>query len=269
MTPDDNVADFDSPLPRTVQYHPDKATGPNRAAIEAVYVSLKLARDTLIDPAKRFAYDRMGPEILQWRHCKTIRDFVYFGMQRTAAYYIGSMAVLVLFGVLGYLEAAKFWRYLVMATLFATEVYTMTRPEFPGFLTGIANPILTMTRLRLPYLPFQMIALLRKLAITFFIALSQLGPLLRDPNAGAQSDTISPQHLDRLDGLTRATDEEVTRLLALDLNPYMGEENTKRDLKKTLNEWLVYNTVRNDPEVVQAVGQELNRRREQGVLGLP
>ena len=247
---------------RTVQFHPDKATGPNKAAIEAVYVNLKLARDTLIDPAKRFGYDRFGPEILQWRHCKTIRDFVLFGVQSTSVYYVGSGGVLILLGVLGYLETGKFWRYLVMATLFAIEVFTMTRPTFPGFLTGIINPILTATRLRPPYLPFQMLALLRKIAITLFIAISQLGPLLRGPNAGQESNIISPQQLDRLDVLTRTTDQEVSRLLGLDLTPFIGEQSSIRELRPSLKEWLVQNTIRNDPEVKRAVNQVLDRRRQ-------
>jgi hypothetical protein len=247
-----------------VQFHPDKATGPNRAAIEAIYVNLKLARDTLIDPAKRFAYDRFGPEVLQWRHCKTLPDFVLFGVQRTTIYYVASGSGLVLVGVLGYLETGKFWRYLVMAGLFATEVFTMTRPEFPGFLTGIINPILMTTRLRPPYLPFQMLALLRKVVITFFIALSQLGPLLRAPNAGQESDTITPQQLDRLDILTKTTDQEISRLLGLDLSPFVGDQSSLRELRSTLKEWLVNNTIRNDPEVKRAVNQVLNRRRQEG-----
>ena len=247
-----------------MQFHPDKATGTNKAAIEAVYVNLKLARDTLIDPAKRFAYDRFGPEILQWRHCKTVRDFVLFGVQRTSAYYAGSGGVLVLLGVLGYMESGKFWRYLVMAALFAIEVFTMTRPNFHGVLTDIINPILTTTRLRAPYLPFQMLALLRKMAITFFIALSQLGPLLRGPNAGQEGDAIAPQQLDRLEMLTQATDQEVSRLLGLDLTPFIGEQSSMRGLRSSLKEWLVQNTIRNDPEVKMAVSQVLDRRRQDG-----
>lgn len=249
-----------------MQFHPDKATGSNKAAIEAVYVNLKLARDTLVDPPKRFAYDRFGPEMLQWRHCKTIRDFVFFGVQRTTIYYVGSGSILVLLGVLGYLETGKFWRYLVMAGLFATEVFTMTRPEYPAFLTATINPLLTTTRFRPPYLPFQMLALLRKVAITFFIALSQLGPLLRGPNAGREGDTISHQNLDRLDTLTRTTDQEVTRLLGLELSPFIGEQSSMRDLRSTLKEWLVHNTIRNDAEVKRAVGQVLDRRRQEGSM---
>lgn len=248
-------------------YHPDKATGPNRALIEATYVNMKLARDTLINPAKRFAYDRFGPEILQWQHCKTIRDFVFFGVQRTAVYYIGSMSVLVVLGMLGYVTNGKFWRYLVMAGIFATEVYTMTRPQFPGFLTGMINPVLTTTRLRSAYLPFQFLALLRKLAITFFIALSQLAPLLNDPSQSQPSDTITPQHLNAIDALTQTTDKELGRLKDLDLAPFRNDPGSIRELKASLKDWLVQNLVRGDPEVKQAVTDVFIKRREEGSIG--
>ena len=99
--------------------------------------------------------------------------------------------------------------------------------------------------------------------ITFFIALSQLGPLLRGPNAGQGSDTVTPQQLDRLDVLIKTTDQEVSRILGLDLSPFVGDQSSVRELRSTLKEWLVNNTIRNDPEVKKAVNQVLNRRRQE------
>ncbi|KAK3701629.1 hypothetical protein LTR37_015380 [Vermiconidia calcicola] len=248
----------------TVQYHPDKATGPDKAEVEAIYVQLKLARDTLIDPAKRFAYDRFGEDILQWRHSKTIRDFVFHGVQRTAGYYVASGGVLVLLGVLGYLNSGRFWRYMVMAGLFTIELYCMTRPTLPAVLTNVVNPFLTTTGLRQPYLPFQVLALLRKLSITIFIALAQLGPLLEDQKAGSEGDAVTPQQLDRLDAIAKTSDQEVTRLMGLELSPFVGEPAGMRGLRSSLKEWLVQNTIRNDPEVKRAISVVLSRRRQDG-----
>lgn len=249
----------------TVQYHPDKATGADKDAIEAVYVHLKLAKDTLIDPAKRFAYDRFGPEVLQWRQCKTIRDYVFNGVQGTAVYYAGSGTVLVLLGLLGYFQSGKFWRYLIMAALFVVEIYTMTRPTFPLLLTYLVNPVLIRTGLREPYLPFQMLALLRKLSITFFIALAQLAPILQGPpTSSTPSDGVSAQQLDHMDALTKVADQEVSRLVGLELTPFAGDRASMRDLRATLKDWLVQNTMRNDPEVKQAIATVLERRRQAG-----
>lgn len=255
----------------TLQYHPDKVTSGSadeKAAVEAIYVHLKTARDTLVDPAKRFAYDRFGAEILQWRQCKTVRDFVVTGVQRTTVYYAASGAVLVLLGVLDYLQQGKFWRYLVMASLFVVEVHTMMRPDFPVALTQVVNPVLLSTKWRPPYLPFQMLALLRKLAVTFFIALSQLGPVLKGPQAaGADGEMVSTQQLDRVDALAKATDQEVVRLMGLELMPFAGDQTSTRNLRTSLKEWLVQNTIRNDPEVKGAMSSVLDRRRRRGQMG--
>ena len=114
-----------------------------------------------MNPAKRFAYDRFGPDVLQWRHCKTIRDFVFTGVQSTAVYYAASGSVLV---------------------------------------------------------------------------------------------------------LARTTDQEVTRLMGLELSPFAGKQSSMRELRSSLKEWLVQNTVRNDPEVKAAINRVLNRRRQDGGL---
>lgn len=253
-----------------MQYHPDKATGPDKALIESIYVNMQLARDTLSDPAKRFAYDRFGPEILEWRGCKEIVDYVMHGVQALAVFYAASGSGLVLLGVLGYLREGKFWRYLVMAALFVVELYTITRPGFPGFLTGFINPILIATGVRTPYLPFQLLAFLRKLSVTFFIAVQQLGPILQSPTAPQDGDGISVQQLTQLEILAKTADQEMTRLMGLELTPFVGAgagggENAKmRDLRATLKEWLVHNTIRNDPEVKTAIQQVLSRRRHGG-----
>lgn len=250
----------------TVQYHPDKASAADRPNIEAIYIQLKLARDTLIDPAKRFAYDRFGPEILAWQNCKLVRDFILQGLQNVTVYYVGSAGALVLVSMLGYLRQGMFWRYLVMASLFIVELHVATRPDFPAFLTNIFNPILATTGLRNPYLPFQLITLLRKLILTFFIAMSQLGPLLQGPEAVVEDDgsAVSPQQLDRVDALTQAADSEITRLMGLELMPFATERSAAKDLRTSLKEWLVQNTIRNDPEMRAAIGRVLDRRRQTG-----
>lgn len=183
-------------------------------------------------------------------------------MQNIAVYYVGTGGALVLLSILGYLQSGKFWRYLVMTGLFLIELHTMTRPTFPTVLTKFINPILATTKTRSPYLPFQMLALLRKLAVTFFIAMSQLGPLLKSPQPEVSPDgSISPQQLKNLDDLAMATDVEVTRLMRQETMPFLSEEASLKLLKGGLKEWLVRNTIQNDPEVRNAMGRVLERRR--------
>ena len=72
---------------------------------------------------------------------------------------------------------------------------------------------------------------------------------------------MSPQQLDRLDALAKTADQEITRLMGLELSPFAGEQSSMKDLRIGLREWLVQNTIRNDPEVRRAVNQVLDRRR--------
>lgn len=95
----------------TVKFHPDKIGGSmDRQMAESFYVRLKQARDVLIDPAKRFAYDRFGPEVLEWRSCKTIYDFAFAGVRNTLMYYLGTGLTLIALSVVGYLRAGSFVR---------------------------------------------------------------------------------------------------------------------------------------------------------------
>ncbi|KXT00292.1 hypothetical protein AC578_6473 [Pseudocercospora eumusae] len=268
LTPNATEREVQSKFRRlTVQFHPDKASGPDKAQIERIYVQLQIARDTLVDPARRFAYDRFGPDILRWQNCKLIRDYIFYGLQVTLVYYVASAAALVGLGVLGYLHQGVFWRYLVMAGLFVIELHAATRPQFPALLTRFVNPIAAATGLRSHYLPFQMITLLRKLAVTFFIAMSQLGPLFQDAKqaAAGNGSSIAPQQLDRIDALAAVTDQEVTRLLGFELTPFAVEEKAARELRGLLKDWLVQNTIRNDPEVKRAIEKHFERRRREGI----
>lgn len=226
---------------------------------------LQLARDTLIDPTKRFAYDRFGPQVLQWRQAKTIRDYVFTGVQNIGVYYIGTGTALLLLSVFGQLQAGKFWRYLVMAALFVIELYVMTRPQFPTMLSKMINPILIATKVRPPYLPFQILELFRKIAVTFFIAMAQLGPLVKGPQpAAAEGSIVTAQQVDRLEALSRATDQEVTRLMGLELAPFASEDPSMGSLRGSLKEWLIHNTVQNNPDVKSAMNSVFARRRGEG-----
>ena len=248
-------------LDRTVLHHPDKVSDPSKKdEVDAFYVHLKLARDTLVDPAKRFAYDRFGPQILQWRHCSTIRDYVLTGVRIQAGYYVGTAVVLVLMGIVGYLEQAPYWRYWAMASLFAFEMFTLTRPEAPAILTKVVNPVMTVFRSHAPYLQFQALSMARKLMISFFIALSQIGPLLSLSTAGTNGNEVRAQQLERLEAVAKTADQEVSRLMGLEVMPFAGDAASVRDLRTSMRNWLVDNTVRSNPTVRDAMGRVLARR---------
>jgi DnaJ-class molecular chaperone len=70
--------------------HPDRAG----AASDQFFIKLKQAEDTLVDPVKRFAYERFGPDILHWKACATEGDYITTGFQKMIGRYIGTVIVM-------------------------------------------------------------------------------------------------------------------------------------------------------------------------------
>lgn len=80
------------------QYHPDKASlAKEDPTPDGYFVYLKLVQDTLLDPQRRFAYDRFGPDVTSWRGLSTVREYLYKGLlQQLPQYVVGFFAVVML-----------------------------------------------------------------------------------------------------------------------------------------------------------------------------
>ena len=157
------------------------------------------------------------------------------------------------------------WRYLTFFSLFLLEYHTVTRPYASPLLSKLINPILSFTT-HPPLLPFQFLILARKTAFTSFIATSQLSIFFQPATDSSTASSGVPsvlesQQLTRLEQLAQSTDIEATRLLALDMAPFVGDEAGVKELRGRVREWLVTNTIRADPEVRDAMGRVLARRR--------
>lgn len=250
-------------------HHPDKA-GSGQGA--AYFIHLKLASDTLQDAAKRFAYERFGDATASCDRCATIRDHVARGVLRTILPHYGvAAAVVYVLGLFGYMEFGKFYRWLILMTLCLFEVHTVTRPAFPPLLTFVNGVVTTVTS-RPPYLPFQLIALLRKLTLTVYIALSQIGPLLvpdsktRKP-AAEDNEKAVRERLVVLEAVSRQLDADAARLMDMELAPFKGDTASITHLGGQMREWLVQNTIRADPLVKDALGTSLKKRRKDAPAG--
>ncbi|KAK4191581.1 chaperone protein DnaJ [Podospora australis] len=259
-------------------YHPDKVYGSENAeGANAFFVHLKTAHDALVEPAKRFAYDRFGPDILKWRHCVTIRDYVMHGAQSLVMYYFVAAMGMYGAGLLGYLEWGRFERWLVLGILFLFEAYTVTRPYAPPVLTNMVSPLITrFGNGRAPYLQFQAIALAKKLAVTIYLAFSQIGPLLSADTSGGQivigkkganEEAALKQNLERLEQLTKRLDADTTNVLQLELAPFAGDRDAMEITWGKVKEWLVHNTIRSDVMVRDAMGRMFARRRADAPAG--
>ncbi|KIH86710.1 heat shock protein DNAj [Sporothrix brasiliensis 5110] len=277
-------------------HHPDKAgsAGADEATINDYFVHLKTAADTLLDPARRFAYDRFGPVSVAWatnnsnngqNRCSTIYDFVSMGVRTLTPYYTVAAAALYGLGLVGYLTWGRYERWLVLTSVLVFELHTISRPYHPQILTDVLNPLFAaLVPQHGPYLPFQAIQLARKLSLTMYIAFSQIGPLLgadtrsgqvvtadseANPSGGAQgaADPALLAALERLESTSRSLDQDATRLLEMEMAPFVGQDEVLSNVRGKIKEWLVQNTIRADPMVRDAVGRSLQKRRTDAPAG--
>lgn len=251
-------------------HHPDKI-GSNGGG-DNYFVHLKTAQDTLLNPAKRFAYERFGPEVVDWQRCSSIRDYLRNGISSLLPYYVGTAILMYVLGFIGYLEWGKYWRWITLIILCVFELHTVSRPGFPYFAEKFLNPFLTTFTKHPPYLPFQLISIARKICITMHIAFSQIGPLISPPEPSAVPTNSTPEahlqeQLNRLDGATKSLDTEVGRLMGMEMSAFVGDAQGVAGVKGKVKEWLVQNTIRNDPEVRDAMGNLFKKRRADAPVG--
>ena len=266
-------------------HHPDK-TAPRSSSNGQLdgshnfFIVLQLAAETLADPAKRFAYERFGPVVHAWKLGRegkgltTIKDFMTNGLTLQIPYYLAGAAGMYLLSALGYLRHAQWWRWTFFAVVFAFELFVVTRSGFPKILTDAINPFFELlasvtnktTRQQSPaYLPFQLVALVRHISVTTYIAFNQLGPLLRQANyipEGKQEEERALEHgLEGLEQSVAALDAAAGRLVDMEMTPFVGDTEALGSLKGKVRDWLVQNTVRADPLVKDSIGASMRKRR--------
>ncbi|KAI1156322.1 hypothetical protein F4825DRAFT_291843 [Nemania diffusa] len=261
-------------------HHPDKVSHSSSSSSPGLgsdlaagdfFIHLKTAADVLTDPAQRFAYERFGPDVTGWRHCATLRDYVWRGLQTQVIPHYGIAAAgLYGLGLLGYLEFGRYWRWVTLLALCAFEAHAVTRPRFPFLVDALVNPLLARFTSHPPYLPFQAVALARRAAIAVYIAFGQLGPVLqagRPQDAATAGEKALRQNLERLEHTARFIDADATRLMELEMAPFAGDPEAVKDMRSKLKEWLVQNTIRADPMVRDALGRSLQKRRVDAPAG--
>ncbi|KKY34324.1 putative chaperone protein [Diaporthe ampelina] len=283
VAPDANVRDIKRRYRQlSAVMHPDKG-GPYDAE---TYIRVQTAHETLSDDVRRFAYDRFGPEMLRWRECTVVRDFVMRGAKDVLGYYgIGALAIYAL-PKLGYFQQGMYWRWAALASLLVFELHAITRPAHPWFLTALVNPLITRALnpvfsfwapalVHPAYLPFQAVALSRKLSITLTIALNQVVPYLTADTRGGRvqlqrrgtDEARVRQSLDELERMVHSVDENATRAVKMELAPFAGDPRVLESLRDKMRRWLVDNTVRNEPMTRDALQRTIARRRQDAPAG--
>lgn len=254
---------------------------------------LKLAQDTLLDPAKRFAYDRFGPSILNWGNEKTMQDFLYAAMQRSIIpQYVGGFVTIIFLNFTWWSDWGRYvsvlyslqntktatnsdwqWRFLTFAALLTLELTLITHSHLAVFTPasllpeGLRNTLQISDSISFYLLPFQVLQIARQASIILHIFISQLTPpelAKKSPSTpGERLDKETMQKLGQMVNLSRATDLEATRLLQMGYAPFRGDKEGIAALRKGMKEGLVLSGVRSSPEVQQAVTEVVERRKRE------
>ncbi|KAG5948645.1 hypothetical protein E4U53_006220 [Claviceps sorghi] len=249
-------------------HHPDKTGSEAASASAAYFIHLKLASDTLQDAVKRFAYERFGDVVVSWEQCVTARDYVSQGvLYNILPHYGMAISMTYIMGVFGYMGFGRFYQWLILMTMCLVEVHAVTRAGFPPLL-NLVNALVTTLARRPPYLPFQFIALLRRLTLTTYMAFSQIGPLLAPESVKAKSPAADDKQalqesLMALEAVSKQLDADTGRLMDMEAAPFKGDAAVVDSLRGHMQEWLVQNTIRADPVVQDALRRALKTSRKQ------
>jgi hypothetical protein len=245
--------------------HPDKIppNGPDAAVTEGVFVHLKLAQDTILDPAKRFAYDRFGPAIVRVQQpgLKTIRDYVYAGLRSLVPEYAKGALALVVLNYFWLPKWGQYWRYLAVLTIIFLELYLLTHtwePSAPSVYVARAAHALLPDMLPPHLLPFQLLTLARRMSMSLNIFISQLAPPAA--RSKADQDRHTQQHISHLNQVAMRTDAEASGLLSVGLAPFRGDRDKVEALRRGMKEGIIMSAVRNSSEVKDAVRKIIERR---------
>lgn len=161
------------------------------------------------------------------------------------------------------------WRFYTFFALLTLELTLLTHPN-ATFIPSAYLPATLSKLLRLDtfyLLPFQMLALARTASVTINIFISQLTPpeekLRAGRGKGQGEEGLSGQtqrQLTQIVQLAQAQDAEAAKLLGMDMLPFAGDADRVARLRRGMKERLSRDSVREAPEVRQAVQTVLDRR---------
>ncbi|KAH9965409.1 hypothetical protein BC827DRAFT_1265414 [Russula dissimulans] len=186
--------------------------GQIKAAFRAF--ALREGYEALMEPNKRWAYDRFGAEILSCKECVTQRDFLGRGLIQSLGFHIVSGLALLFFSAIGKSSSVAFWRYTLFFGHFASELSLLfspspSSPEYQGYsVLSVFFP----TRLA-----FQHIRLLHQLFMFFSIAVSRVAPVLFPDASGDASSLFLAQSVAATLEKVKTVDRELHNMIEMEM----------------------------------------------------
>ncbi|ESK97228.1 membrane associated [Moniliophthora roreri MCA 2997] len=202
------------------KYHPDRP-GVGNAGAE-LFMRVRDAFEALKNPTVRFAYDRFGPDVLQWTKLSTTREYMRHGLLQSSGYHIFSGISLAVISSIGRPSPVSFWRFILFFSFLALELAFILYPTpspstsatiFTDPAAGLSFK--TIFYSTFPYrVPYQHIRFLHQVFMFLSIALTRVAPRLfpDDPRTEYQ---IVLQHLEAMAGFA---DREASMMLHTELH---------------------------------------------------
>lgn len=156
------------------KYHPDKVALGDPHNTDDAFIQLRAALSVISDPDLRHVYHRYGPSALDCTgDCRVDYNHISRALVQQQSFYIAWLIKSVFFAFRGN------WHWTLslavpIAALATVEAYTVLENPVLGLVPGAFNTLVELTQLRQPYLPFEMVTLLRSVINASLFALSQL-----------------------------------------------------------------------------------------------
>ncbi|KAI0821031.1 hypothetical protein BC629DRAFT_1587359 [Irpex lacteus] len=218
------------------KYHPDRA-GPDG---ETFFMEIRSVFDALKNPTTRFAYDRLGPEALQWKHTDTTSEYLNMWLWQLIPNYL-----VTIFGVLFwnamFPHSLVFWNFIIVFGTLALEVLFVLSPSphAPSSATSLSSMPLSSFIFSSPthhtyaniftYLwprrvAYQHILLIRQLSLLMSSALHHVIPaMFPSSTPAAIEEKMLMEYLRGLMGVTRQMDEEIVKTLHTSIHSAHGQ----------------------------------------------
>ncbi|THH18688.1 hypothetical protein EW146_g2351 [Bondarzewia mesenterica] len=153
--------------------HPDRVGDGGTA----LFVEVREGYEALMDPVKRWAYDRFGPKVLQCIHCKTPDDFLEEGLVSMMGFHTFCAMGLIFFSVIGKTNGVSYWRYLLYFALAATDLALVFSPS-PSDVTFNHYGRHILTYLFPSLVSFQYVRFLHQAFLYVCFGVTRIAPVL-------------------------------------------------------------------------------------------
>ncbi|KAK8865933.1 hypothetical protein IAR55_001082 [Kwoniella newhampshirensis] len=238
-------------------HHPDRAGAGN----DDRFILIRRAYETLSDPVKRYAYDRFGPQILDWKSA-SVREYIHTGLARSVGFYLVSGGIMLLLALLGRVQDGSYWRQTLFALLLTLELTLILCPTSSStlLLPAFLRPLLYILPRRSTSQPqFKQIDLLHRVFTSLSVGITQLAAAWAEP---IERRTGTEEEWRRVVGMLRGLEMDSITGFQSEVVPLLSSGNAKNIetlIQGEMEDVVIQRSISTHPEVRHAWQTALSR----------